>query len=75
VMPHNDRHQLKMNATIDFGIAAARSQLGTGESETHCLDCGKSIPQKRREIVKGCKYCITCQSNHDKRITLPYERQ
>lgn len=74
-MPHNDRHQLKNEATVDFGIAAARSQIGIGESETHCLDCGKAIPQRRREVVKGCMYCIACQELHDKRITLPYGRQ
>lgn len=74
-MPHNDRHQLKTNATIEFGIAAARSQLPKGESRTHCLGCGLPIPELRREKMKGCLYCVSCQSKHDTRITLPYGRQ
>jgi phage/conjugal plasmid C-4 type zinc finger TraR family protein len=46
-------------------IHAARSMIPTGESLTHCLDCGEPIPEARRVAQKGCTYCIDCQPFHD----------
>ena len=43
----------------------ARSHLPTGESETHCIECGDPIPKKRREALPGVKTCIACQSERD----------
>jgi phage/conjugal plasmid C-4 type zinc finger TraR family protein len=48
------------------GIAAARAMIPTGASASHCQDCGEPIPQARRVAQTGCKYCITCQPNHDR---------
>lgn len=48
------------------GIGAARAMLPTGDSATHCWDCGDPIPEARRIAQKGCKYCINCQVDHDK---------
>jgi phage/conjugal plasmid C-4 type zinc finger TraR family protein len=47
------------------GIAAARAMLPTGESATHCRDCGEPVPEARRQAMKGCQYCIVCQPAHD----------
>ena len=33
------------------------------ESATHCFECGCEIPEKRRQAVPGCEYCIKCQEN------------
>lgn len=74
-MPHNDRHQLKMNAITDFGIMAARAQLGKGESRMTCADCDEPIPEARRKASIGCQYCIACQSEHDHIITIPYGKR
>lgn len=30
-------------------------------SATHCVDCGESIPELRREKVPGCQRCADCQ--------------
>lgn len=38
-----------------------------GESLTECEGCGGEIPQARREAVKGCRMCIACQADEDKR--------
>lgn len=32
------------------------------ESEKYCLCCGGDIPQKRQQLVPGCKYCVECQA-------------
>lgn len=47
------------------GIAAARSMLGVGKSLEFCLDCGDRIPERRRDVVAGCRYCVVCQEAHD----------
>lgn len=57
--------QLEIQAVIDAAVSHARKQIGTGQSLTNCLDCNKLIPEKRRELVQGCKYCVECQSDHD----------
>lgn len=48
------------------GIAAARAALPTGESATHCNDCGEPIPEGRRLAVQGCRYCVECAPNHER---------
>ncbi|WP_407933079.1 TraR/DksA C4-type zinc finger protein [Herbiconiux daphne] len=74
-MQEYDHRQAGGAAAVDFGISAARSQIGKGESETHCLDCGRQIPEGRRQIVKGCMYCVKCQEKHDKVLTISQWRQ
>ncbi|SOK58778.1 Hypothetical Zinc-finger containing protein [Yersinia phage fHe-Yen9-04] len=70
-----DNFQETIQATVDNGIDFARSQLPTGESEKLCLDCGNEIPQKRREVLKGVKYCVNCQSIKDTKISSMYNRR
>lgn len=55
-------HALHLN---ENAIAAARAKLGNGPSLTHCSECGEEIPEKRRQVIKGCKYCVTCQELYD----------
>ena len=31
-----------------------------GESRTHCLKCEEKIPEARRLAVPGCRHCIGC---------------
>lgn len=40
----------------------ARRSLKDGPSRKICLECGESIPQKRREASPGCTHCISCAS-------------
>lgn len=54
-------------AALEAAVRHARQQLPNGidESRTHCVDCSKAIPEPRRVAIKGCKYCIECQEDHD----------
>ena len=61
-----DDHLDNIQAVVDNAIDLARSRIPSGESNTHCDECGIEIPEKRRLAMKGCKYCITCQVEHDK---------
>lgn len=40
-------------------------QRPTGESLTHCAECGDPIPEKRRELVAGVTHCVECQQALD----------
>jgi len=58
----------------DDAIAAQRRRAGlTGktvaDSALFCQDdeCGAPIPQRRREAVPGCQFCIDCQELHEMR--------
>ncbi len=35
------------------------------ESQTHCLECEEEIPQGRRDAIKGCTLCTTCQAERE----------
>ncbi|QQM13868.1 hypothetical protein CPT_Morttis_131 [Acinetobacter phage Morttis] len=65
-------------ATIDDAIDWARLELelqSKRESNEFCDDCGDEIPQRRREVVKGVKYCIGCQPAHDAEHKSYYNRR
>ena len=32
-----------------------------------CDQCGKTIPDSRREAIPGVRLCVTCQSEQDKK--------
>ncbi|MDR3631729.1 MAG: TraR/DksA C4-type zinc finger protein [Desulfocapsaceae bacterium] len=48
-------------------LDAHRSRRPQGESRTHCLDCGEAIPEARRLAVPGCRYCIDCAEEHERK--------
>lgn len=61
--------QDQIDASVEDEVKRARSQLGGGESATHCDECDAPIPEKRREAIPGVRLCIQCQSALEKRKT------
>lgn len=61
--------QEQIDASVEDAINVARSRLPTGESFTHCEDCGVAIPAARRNAVPGVHLCVKCQTEHDKEET------
>ena len=59
--------QDQIDATVEDAIKHAREQLPSGESLRHCDECGEAIPEARREAVPGVRFCISCQSEQDKK--------
>ncbi|HSG97552.1 MAG TPA: DksA/TraR family C4-type zinc finger protein [Woeseiaceae bacterium] len=57
--------QEQIDATVEDAIRHARDQIPTGESLTHCSECGERIPDARRKAVPGVRLCIACQSELD----------
>lgn len=53
--------ELHRNASL-----AALATTETGQTYSHCEDCGEPIPEARRKVVPGCHRCITCQEWHEK---------
>lgn len=64
-----------IQATLENGIDFARAQLPKGESLHYCLECDSPIPEKRRVIIPGVKYCVQCQSTKDIKLTSPFNRR
>jgi len=58
--------QEQIDATIEDAVKRAREQMPKGPSLTHCEECEKEIPERRREAVPGVRLCVRCQSIHDK---------
>ena len=57
--------QDQIDASVEDGVAAARSRLGHGESLEHCEACDEPIPEARRQALPGVRKCIECQEAED----------
>lgn len=51
----------RMEQMTALYVEEARKALYTGESATHCEECGEVIPETRRLAI-ACKYCLACQT-------------
>lgn len=58
--------QDQIDATIKDAVERAKSRLPSGESLTHCADCGAGIPEARRTAIPGVRLCIACQEAEDR---------
>lgn len=58
--------QDQIDATVEDAVKRARSGLPKGESLKNCEECGKTIPQARRQAVPGVRLCVACQAERDK---------
>jgi phage/conjugal plasmid C-4 type zinc finger TraR family protein len=55
----------RMEQMTNLFIEEQRKSRYTGESATHCEECGEPIPENRRKAI-SCKYCLACQSELEK---------
>jgi phage/conjugal plasmid C-4 type zinc finger TraR family protein len=60
--------QDQIDDTVADAILAARARMPSGEGETHCVECGDEIPERRRLALPGVVTCVACQSGRDGRI-------
>ena len=58
--------QDQIDATVEDTIERARSEIPNGESLDACEECGKAIPEARRNAIPGVRLCVDCQSELDK---------
>ncbi|MGB5327617.1 MAG: DksA/TraR family C4-type zinc finger protein [Gammaproteobacteria bacterium] len=57
--------QEQIDASVEDAVELARSRLPTGESLTHCEECGADIPEARRKAIAGVRLCVACQQEID----------
>lgn len=50
----------RMEQMTTLFIEETRKSIYTGESATHCDECGEPIPESRRKAI-SCRYCLACQ--------------
>ena len=60
--------QDQIDDTIKDAVLGARARMPSGESQTHCKDCGDAIPKRRREVLAGVRTCVSCQSARDAEV-------
>ena len=60
--------QEQIDATVASAVQLAKSRLPDGESLSHCEQCDVEIPEARRKAISGIRYCVACQSEHEKRL-------
>lgn len=58
--------QDQIDGSITDAVRQARSRLPTGPGEICCQECGEEIPEGRRRAMPGARFCIACQSGHDR---------
>lgn len=51
---------LRPNVKLIFLALQSLTAHVTGVSAHECVECGDSIPQGRREAVKGVQLCVEC---------------
>ncbi|MFT2798986.1 TraR/DksA C4-type zinc finger protein [Serratia sp. N21D137] len=59
-----DEAQIEHDKMIERGLMAIRTQF-TASSALVCIDCGETIPEKRRHILPGVKTCVLCQERNE----------
>ena len=57
--------QDQIDDTVKDAVLGARARMPSGESETHCEECGEEIPEARRLALPGARTCVPCQSERD----------
>jgi len=57
--------QDQIDASVADAVEKARSRLPSGDSLSHCEECGNTIPEARRAAIAGVRLCVTCQQSLD----------
>jgi phage/conjugal plasmid C-4 type zinc finger TraR family protein len=53
----NDHAQWRLDRALEAQLLPL-----CGPALDFCMDCGDAIPERRRQIVRGCTRCANCQS-------------
>ena len=61
-----DDESVNVLAMAENAIDLARSRIPKGVGTLVCSDCGDPIPAARKLAMPGCRYCVTCQEEHDR---------
>ena len=60
-------HAIHNNMNAIANVRCQLAQQASQPSLTHCEECGEEIPEKRQELVPGCRLCVFCQQLAERR--------
>ena len=58
--------QEQIDASVADAVERARQQLPDGESLRECESCLATIPEARRQAIRGVRLCVAGQSDAEK---------
>lgn len=59
--------QDQIDASVEDAVNQVRNLIPSGESRSHCEECGAEIPEARRRAIAGVRLCVSCQTEQDKK--------
>ncbi len=62
--------QDQIDDTVTDAVLAARARMPTGAGDSHCVECGEPIPERRRQVLPGVRTCVDCQAERDVRTPI-----
>ena len=67
-MDEVDIAQALQEAHLRTTLAAHAYAMATarGEAALACVACGEPIPERRRQAVPGCLFCVRCQGSRER---------
>jgi phage/conjugal plasmid C-4 type zinc finger TraR family protein len=60
-------HAIHNNMNAIANVRRALEVQASQPSLTHCEECSEEIPEKRQELVPGCRLCVYCQQLAERR--------
>ncbi|MFK7856069.1 MAG: DksA/TraR family C4-type zinc finger protein [Granulosicoccus sp.] len=60
--------QDQIDASVEDAVTRARQMMPEGQSLHECEECEQTIPEARRQAVKGVRLCIKCQEELDREM-------
>jgi len=66
-MDEADLAQANQEQFERLALQRQRGSMPQGEALAECEDCGRAIPEKRRQAVPGCTRCVRCQQTSERK--------
>lgn len=66
-MAEEDYGQLHAIHLNENAVEQVLASIPRGESLEFCEECGDEIPEERRKAVEGCRHCIWCKTQMERK--------
>lgn len=60
--------QDQIDASVEDAVTRARQMMPEGQSLHECEECDQTIPEARRQAIKGVRLCVKCQEERDREM-------
>jgi phage/conjugal plasmid C-4 type zinc finger TraR family protein len=64
-MDELDRAQRDSESYLAACVSRAKGRPAAGAGSERCEECGREIPDGRREAMPGCTLCVNCQTKFE----------